>query len=420
LIAPPALAGASPEDAALADSLYAEGGKLMEAGRWAEACPKIEASLKLDPGIGSTLRLAYCWEKLGRTASAWSMYNETEGMARKVGDKRADEAAKHAKQLEPLLSRLVLDVAPENQAGGVEIRRDGKVIDPVAWTSGIPIDPGTHVLEASAPGRLPWKTTLNIEAKPGPTSVRVPALEAAPAMPNPTATPDAAPFWGTQRVLGVALGAVGLVGIGVGSAFTAKMAGKNGDSLPHCQPTDVTKCDAAGVDLRNQAFDAAHVATGTFVGGSVALAAGVVVFLTAPRAGAPKAPASARWIDARPVVGPGVGGITVQGTWRSDEDDHPVGGRRLRCGRHPRRCRLRGHLGAPARRALPTRRGRGRRRRRLLRPRRHRGLLLGSGGNQGRRHLQGRREDVQRRRLRVRPLRGRGHPQAGGLQHAGG
>ena len=34
-LAPNALASGSPEDAALADSLYADGGKLMEAGRFA-------------------------------------------------------------------------------------------------------------------------------------------------------------------------------------------------------------------------------------------------------------------------------------------------------------------------------------------------------------------------------------------------
>jgi hypothetical protein len=178
-MAPPARAQSSAEDRAAADALYEEAGKLMQAKRWAEACPKLEASLKLDPGIGTSLRLGFCYEQLGRTASAWSAYNDAEAMARKAGDKRADEAARHAKEVEHLLSRLQLDVAPENRGGGVEIRRDGKTIDPAAWASAIPIDPGTHVIEASGPGRQPWKMTVTIETKAGTTTIRIPVLERA-------------------------------------------------------------------------------------------------------------------------------------------------------------------------------------------------------------------------------------------------
>jgi hypothetical protein len=316
LIAPRAFAGASPEDAALADSLYAEGGKLMEAGRWTEACPKIEASLKLDPGIGSSLRLAYCWEKLGRSASAWSMYNETEAMARKAGDKRADEAAKHAKQLEPLLSRIVLDVPPVNQAAGVEIRRDGKVIDAVAWTSGIPVDPGPHVVEATAPGRLAWKTTVTVEAKPGATTVRVPALADAPAEKKEAAESSAnagARSWGAQRVAGVAVAGAGVVGVIVGSVFGADAMSKMSASKVSCRPATVADlCNAAGLALRHEAGSAATASTVAFALGAGALAGGAALFFTAP---APKPSPSGA--VARIGVGPGAAGaaVVIEGAW---------------------------------------------------------------------------------------------------------
>src|SRR5580692_8190115 len=104
LVVAPVRADPTAEDRAAADALYDEAGKLMAQKRWAEACPKLEASQKLDPGIGTLLRLGYCYMYEGKTASAWSAFNDTEGMARKAGDKRADDAAKQAKLLLPKLS----------------------------------------------------------------------------------------------------------------------------------------------------------------------------------------------------------------------------------------------------------------------------------------------------------------------------
>jgi hypothetical protein len=39
----------SAEDRAAADALYAEAGELLKAERFAEACPKLETSQRLDP-----------------------------------------------------------------------------------------------------------------------------------------------------------------------------------------------------------------------------------------------------------------------------------------------------------------------------------------------------------------------------------
>jgi serine/threonine-protein kinase len=307
-IASPARAQSAAEDRAAADALYEEAGNLMKAGRFTEACPKLEASQKLDPGIGTTMRLGYCYEHAGRTASAWSAYNDAEGMARKAGDKRADDAAKRAKQLEPLLSRMVLDVAPENRAGGVEIRRDGRVIDPAAWTSAIPIDPGTHVIDASGAARLPWKTTITVEAKPGTQTVAVPALAAAPVVQDRGA--EARPFWSGQRIAGVAVGGAGFVGLVVGAVFGIKTLGKTSDAKAHCAAT-MPYCDATGLQLQRDAASMAKGADAALILGGAAVVGGVVLFLTAPSA-TPKAAGSVRL---RPVVGFDRAGISLETEW---------------------------------------------------------------------------------------------------------
>jgi TolA-binding protein len=57
-----------------AEKLFDEGRRAMQSGDYALACPKFEASNKADPAVGTQMNLAMCWEKLGKTASAWAMY----------------------------------------------------------------------------------------------------------------------------------------------------------------------------------------------------------------------------------------------------------------------------------------------------------------------------------------------------------
>ena len=45
-------------------ALFDEGVALGKQGRWAEACPKLAASLERFPGIGTRGKLAECYEKI--------------------------------------------------------------------------------------------------------------------------------------------------------------------------------------------------------------------------------------------------------------------------------------------------------------------------------------------------------------------
>lgn len=241
------------------------------------------------------------------------MFHEAEALARRAGDKRADEAAQQAKRMEPSLSRMVLDVAAPNQAAGVEIRRDGTVIDPAAWTSAIPIDPGAHTIEATGKGLQAWQTTVTIEAKPGTTTVQVPALVRAPDA-GPTAVPQ--PYWGAQRIAGVSLAGAGLAGVVVGSilgGLALKRAGdlKNGG---HCS-ADLSVCDATGLPLRQGGQRMAHGSTAALVVGAAALGAGVVVFAIAPSGSATAAPKSAVRVIVGPVASAEMAGMLVRGGW---------------------------------------------------------------------------------------------------------
>lgn len=297
----PAHADSSPKGRAAADALYEEGTQLIRAKRYAEACAKLEASLELELGIGATLRLAYCYEMMGRTASASSRYKEAEAMAQAAGDDRAEEAADLAKKLAPKLSLLALDVAPEN-VGVAVIKRDGKVLDPATWGTALPVDPGEHEMEASAPGRVTWKARITIAAKPGTQRMSIPALEPA--------------GWGGRQIAGVAGMALGGAGLVVGSIFGGLAAKKLGEAKNsgHCDQ-DWATCDATGMGMRDSAKSLAHGSTAGLVAGGAVLAAGVVLFATAPIGGGGGGGEgkSTAWVRFGPVAGAGMTGVLIRG-----------------------------------------------------------------------------------------------------------
>src|SRR2546425_547721 len=80
----PAWADPSPTDKAASDVFFTDAKKLIEEGRFNEACPKFEESQRLDPTPGTLLNLGDCYKGASppRNASAWGAYRQAEAMAR--------------------------------------------------------------------------------------------------------------------------------------------------------------------------------------------------------------------------------------------------------------------------------------------------------------------------------------------------
>ena len=85
------LAQTSAADKATAQALYDEGKRLMDAGQYAQACPKFAESARLDPSSGVELALGLCYEGQGKIASAWGAYVLATSLARR--DSRHGPAA---------------------------------------------------------------------------------------------------------------------------------------------------------------------------------------------------------------------------------------------------------------------------------------------------------------------------------------
>ncbi len=158
-----ATAGAqTPAEQMLAQSLFDDGRALMEQKRYAEACPKLAESQRLDPGGGTLLNLAICHEHEGRLATAFMELTAAVAQARKDNRQdRIDTANAHLASIEGRIPRLTIRVAQEEP--GLEVFLDGTLLRKPAWNVATIVDPGPHVVDARAPNqRAPFRMTIEL------------------------------------------------------------------------------------------------------------------------------------------------------------------------------------------------------------------------------------------------------------------
>jgi hypothetical protein len=194
VLAPAKVWAQSDTDSALAEALYRQARELMTQAKYAEACPKLAESYRLDPGTGTLLNLATCRELEGKLATAWLLYSDALLAAqRDRRDDREEFAQQHLSELEPRLSRLTLLVPPEADDPALELTLDGTRVASAA--RGVPtfVDPGSHTVQAKSPGKLAFSQTIEIGVTAEQRVITIPKLEpAAPEPPLPAAKPASA------------------------------------------------------------------------------------------------------------------------------------------------------------------------------------------------------------------------------------
>lgn len=297
-------AWAQTHDSAAAEALFEEARGLAEAGRFAEACPKFAESQRLDPGVGTLLYLGACYERQGKTASAWAAFREARDGA--VVQNRADRvkiASERIAALEPRLPRLRIDVPPAAAVPGLVVLRDEIALGSASWGAFVPIDPGTHVITARAPGRGDWQTTLSAN-EGAPLEITVPVLTADPRAASGGAASEersSSHDDGSARRVGAGivwgLGGASLV---AGATFGAVAASQWSDAKEHCRGESAPlQCDQTGLDAIDASKSAGLASTLFFTVGAAAAVGGAVLWFTAPD-GKGDEPSAAL------VVGPGV------------------------------------------------------------------------------------------------------------------
>ncbi len=313
-------AQSTPQDRAVAQSLYDNARALMADSKFESACPKLEESQRLDPALATLFHLADCYEHIGRTASAWAAYLDVAAASKRAGRADREQVARDkAAALAPKLSKLTVNVAATSQVPGLVVKRDGAVVREGQLGTPLPVDTGKHVVEASAPGKVSWQGDINVTEEGKIVQIEIPKLvdsavaavaspeKAQPPAATTTMPPAESPSHslGTQRTIALVVAGVGVVGVGIGSIVGLRALSKNSDSNASGRCVGNT-CDAEGKQLRDDARSAGNLSTVAFVAGGVLMAGGAVLWFTAP---------SGSSLQVSPAVGSGSYGANLRAVW---------------------------------------------------------------------------------------------------------
>lgn len=286
-----AVAAPSAEQRTAAEALFQQARELIEAKSFAAACEKFAASQELDPGLGTQLHLADCYDLAGKTASAWALFKEAATAARRTGElDRQRIAEERAENLAPRLSKLELLVAPKHAVPGLELFLNDMAIPRASWNTALPLDPGPLHIEARAPGKKTWHYRGALGEGPLSRSIEVPLLRDAPRAASAATTPSAADAaaprnsGSAQRAIGYFVSATGIVALAVGGALGYRAYSLNQKSKGKCRSEDLSACTSEGVSLREDAQKMATISTAVSIGGGVLTVGGAALVLTAPSA----------------------------------------------------------------------------------------------------------------------------------------
>jgi hypothetical protein len=232
------------------------------------------------------------------------------------------ECFRHVDEINAAIPTIVFEARDPagRDIGAVRVTMDGELMAERLQGTPLSLDPGEHAFVFEAAGQPPVKKQLIVresqkdrretitfgEPTPPPTPQPAPAgatwkvPEGSPPQPEPSAA-----GLGTQKILALVAGGVGVVGLGLGTVFGLQAMSKRDDATKACPKN--TCPDANGVSLWDDAQSAGTLSTVFFVVGGVGLAGGAALWFTA------KAPESAQAASAQIGIGPGV--VQVKGTW---------------------------------------------------------------------------------------------------------
>lgn len=331
----PDVSAAPVDDPVKAKALSDEAVALANAGDFPSACMKLEESLALHQGLGTEFHLAGCWSKIGRTASAYALFEKVATRAHELGQSEREELTRQRMEtLLPKLSRVRIDVP--SPATHLELRRDDSVVPESDWGKPVPVDRGSHEIRATADGKAPWSTKLDVTDPATIVAVQVPALAdvpqaaPAPAVPAPIRAAPAPlkvappppgleprPDGSSQRTLAIIAGSVGVAALAGGIVEGAQYLDSNRQAKGIC-PSGLN-CTDDEISRHGKAVEQARgERTWAYVGvcvGSVAVAGAAYLFFSAPHTSAGDRQRAAAFGVAPLVDGRGTWGGAVHGSF---------------------------------------------------------------------------------------------------------
>lgn len=311
LLAPDTRAdGPSAADIETARTLYQEGKQLLEAGDHEAAVKKFLAANALASTPITGLYLARAYEKVGKLVEARETAlsigrlaidpSETERSAQ-----ARQEAAELARQWEPRIPSLTVQLKEHSQDVAAIVTIDGQQIPQVAIGQVRKVNPGPHVVTVSAPGRDEAKYELTLGE--GESRVIEIAIPEEPAAESPTSAAATKPMPAkssrpkTMMITGFTMAGVGLTLGALAGLQAMKKESELRDQCPNHQcPPEVHKQLEEATEVGTLATVSVGVAV---VGATVAIIGFVQGRKTQPQ----KAQVVSPWV--------GVGSAGLQGAF---------------------------------------------------------------------------------------------------------
>lgn len=265
----------------------------MKRGEPAHACAKFAASQRLDPAPGTLLNLSECEEAVGKLADAWRHVRETLKQLAEDDD-RVPIARQRAESLERRVPRLIVEL---DDGAPKDTRLVLDEAEEVTPGQELVINPGSHVVAATAPGRARRVVTFRVSEheRLGLRIAPEPARTEAPAPASP----------GLSRTWAWVAGGVGLAGLGVVAVSGSILIGKQKAVDDHCDTN--RRCDAFGYDAAQDGHRLEPLYWGGWIVGGVGVITSAVLFATT-KPSQPRTQVSAGAL-------PGGAGLSVSGAF---------------------------------------------------------------------------------------------------------
>jgi hypothetical protein len=249
-----------------------------------------------------------------------------------------DDCTKRLDDLEKAQPTVAFEVKDESGAdvSAVKVTVDGTPLTDRLDGTALPADIGEHVFTFEVIGHAPVTRKLVLtEGEKGrrervvlgtalPAAPVPAASPATPVQPSPeptapslssdspaTEAPSSGGGMGTQRVLGLVAGAMGVAGVAVGGVFGILTISQKSNQQSDCgSPACSASGHAAALADHSDGMTDSTISTVAFIAGGVFLAGGAALFFT--EGSAPRPPAAAGML-LLPGVGPGGGGMLLRG-----------------------------------------------------------------------------------------------------------
>lgn len=295
-------------DLAAAKEWFKEGVAAEQAGDCKTAVEAFLKAISVKETPQMLLRVGRCQKQLGELAAAHATFSRARELAASSNATKVLELAQGSlSEVDPLVPRLTIAAAEPYE--GLVVTLDGEALPADALERERLVDPGSHVLTASADGREPYEKTFDL-AEGAKESVRIELAASvvdAPPPPPPPEESDMPSIPGLVLVVGGGL----LVGGGVVSFIVAE--GKSSDIDAACGG-DRDDCPGKSEEEKQALLDDVGtvdtlraLGIGLGVVGIGAAAVGVWFLLTDDGG----AEGEAEALTVVPVIAPGVAGITA-------------------------------------------------------------------------------------------------------------